>query len=145
MTYLLFSGCDQFPAGGAEDFAGVFPSIELAKAYFAEHQEEWAHIAVFADNRLTIVCAYSSWEPTQAGVATWHDCKDVEQPSSREHLGKELRYHTCGQAVWFSEELSGPAYYHDQGFGNSIYVSHCPRCRKALTPGTLQKGPKQPG
>ena len=77
MMYFLFSGCIDYPAGGADDFAGVFPSIQDAIAYFAEHPDEWAHIAAFDGRGLTIVCAYGALgEPGRAGVAAWHACTD---------------------------------------------------------------------
>ena len=60
MTYLLFSGSEYYPAGGADDFAGAFPSIEAAKAHFAQHEREWAHIAAFDGRQLEIVCAYGT-------------------------------------------------------------------------------------
>jgi hypothetical protein len=78
MTYLLFSGSEYYPAGGADDFAGAFPSIEAAKAYFAEHEREWAHIAAFDGRQLEIVCAYgTAWDPDRPGITAWHDCRDA--------------------------------------------------------------------
>ena len=78
MTYLLFSGSDYYPAGGADDFAGAFASIADAKAYFAEHPQEWAHIARFDGERLTIVCAYgTACPPGRPEVTAWHDCTDT--------------------------------------------------------------------
>ena len=75
--YFLFSGSIDYPAGGADDFAGVFPSIQAAKAYFAEHPREWAHIAHFDGERLTIVCAYGPpGNGRREGVANWYDCRD---------------------------------------------------------------------
>ena len=77
MIYFLFSGSEVYPAGGADDFVGVFPSLEAAKAHFSDHPQEWAHIARFDGERLSIVCAFGpSWDSTRADVMAWHDCKD---------------------------------------------------------------------
>jgi hypothetical protein len=77
MQYFLFGGSADYPAGGADDFIGVFPSIEAAKTHFDVHQQEWAHIARFEDNQLKIVCAFgTSYLLGREDVADWHDCKD---------------------------------------------------------------------
>ena len=76
--YLLFSGADEYPAGGAEDFVGMFTSIQAAKAAFAAQPQDWAHIAVLERTGLSIVCSYgTTWEATQEGRAAWHDCTDA--------------------------------------------------------------------
>ena len=77
MQYFLFGGCENYPAGGADDFLGTFPTVEAAKAHIAAHPEEWAHIARFRDGRLSIVCAYGTTWETREGVLAWHDCKDA--------------------------------------------------------------------
>ena len=78
MPYLLFCGAVDYPAGGADDFAGAFATVAAAKAYFAAHPAEWAHIATFDGVQMTIVCAYSAGEMTdRIGVANWHDCQDA--------------------------------------------------------------------
>lgn len=59
MQYLLFCGTVHYPSGGADDFAGAFATIADAKAYFAAHPAEWAHIATFDGTKMTIVCAYA--------------------------------------------------------------------------------------
>ena len=67
----------KFPTGGAEDFLGTFGSIADAKAYLADHPQEWAHIAIFDHRRLKIPCAYgAALTSAAAGVAAWHDCTD---------------------------------------------------------------------
>ena len=77
MPYLLFCGSVDYPAGGADDFAGAFETIAEAKAYFAGHPAEWAHIASFDGARMTIECAYGeAGEPGRSGVLSWQDCRD---------------------------------------------------------------------
>lgn len=54
MAYALFAGEDYYPAGGMDDFVGVFESVEAARARFSQGNEperynetipfDWAHI-----------------------------------------------------------------------------------------------------
>ncbi len=77
MTYLLFCGNVDYPAGGADDYAGAFPTITAAKAYFADHPAEWAHSATFDGSHLQIVCAYGAGgEQGRTAATDWHDCHD---------------------------------------------------------------------
>ena len=77
MTYLLFCGNVDYPAGGADDYAGAFTTITEAKAYFADHPAEWAHIATFDGSHLQIVCAYGAGgEQGRTAATDWHDCHD---------------------------------------------------------------------
>ncbi len=77
MTYLLFCGNVDYPAGGADDYASAFTTITEAKEYFATHSAEWAHIATFDGSHLRIVCAYGAGGAQGRTTATeWHDCHD---------------------------------------------------------------------
>lgn len=47
MKYLLFSGCDYYPEGGAFDIDGVFDNLELAKNHvnnITSKKVDWANI-----------------------------------------------------------------------------------------------------
>ena len=78
MTYLLFCGAVNYPAGGADDFAGAFQSLAQAKQFFDDNPAEWAHIATWEDGQMRIVCSYGPGSaPGREGVAAWHDCRDV--------------------------------------------------------------------
>ena len=58
--------------------------------------------------------------------------------SPEERTAKERRFHTCGQAIWFAEQLSGPAFYDETAPLEYAFVTHCPRCEQTLTEADLR-------
>jgi len=44
MKYLLYTGDNYSQLGGAEDFRGMFDSLDEAKAQVSSPKYEWAHI-----------------------------------------------------------------------------------------------------
>ena len=71
MKYLLFAGDDYYPAGGMDDFRGVFDSVQLAK----EHQEtngwNWAHVAMLDETGLRVVERYEYMKHADESTAAW--------------------------------------------------------------------------
>lgn len=72
--YLLFEGDIYYPSGGAHDFAGVFPTIETAKAAAKAVDESgsgsWAHIAEEITMR---VVSESNHPYYEKGPRVWRD------------------------------------------------------------------------
>ena len=60
--YMLFMGDYEFPAGGAADFVGTYPTLfdakEAALSIMGEEHFDWWHVAVLEDGRFNIL-AYS--------------------------------------------------------------------------------------
>lgn len=57
-TYLVFTGDDYYPRGGADDFKGAFNTLPEAVSFCLTTPvigAGWLHIAVLAQNKMTIL------------------------------------------------------------------------------------------
>lgn len=57
--YMLFMGDRYYPAGGALDIAGIYPTLhdakEAALALMGETHYDWWHVATVVDNKIHII------------------------------------------------------------------------------------------
>jgi len=61
MAYALFAGASYYPAGGMDDLAGIFDSIEAARFAFAQADDcDWGHIVDTATFKTVLVWAVVS-------------------------------------------------------------------------------------
>jgi hypothetical protein len=59
-AYLLFSGGDYYPSGGANDYMGSFVTLDEAEAWVVENMDcpggKWAHACIMQAGQLVRVC-----------------------------------------------------------------------------------------
>lgn len=76
--YILFAGDQYYPAGGAEDFVGVYDTVDEAKTVVAKDAPDWAHIAHLEDGdflkagNLVIEWEYASGDYVSGGSGWWN-------------------------------------------------------------------------
>ena len=70
-----------------------------------------------------------------------NDKTPVPEGDAAARPAEQRRYHTCGQELWFEDQLSGPAYYEETAPNEYAFVTHCPRCKETLTPDSLRPIP----
>jgi hypothetical protein len=65
------------------------------------------------------------------------------ESTPEERASKVRCYHTCGQELWFAQQLSGPAFYHETSVDEYAFVTHCPRCKNTLATEELYREPPE--
>ncbi len=74
-VYLLFSGQNYYPQGGAGDFVSTHESLEAARAAFdvdeAKRADKWGQVASFDGEKLEVEDDFGSWYvgPPRSGPA----------------------------------------------------------------------------
>lgn len=61
MSYLLFSGHDYYPYGGAQDLQGRFDSVDEAIAAYNPDMGEWAHVLCLDTLKTVRDLNYGEW------------------------------------------------------------------------------------